>query len=76
MSAIFEVRFYLTGWVIRVGVLLLKWNRQENYKALSVEWVTASYGLYGGMTWREFRLARKQQSAARAALAQQKGQKP
>jgi hypothetical protein len=68
---LFEARFFTTGWAFRIGLLQLRWNRQENYKALSLEWVKSAYELHGGLTWREFRLARKQQQdAALAARAE------
>lgn len=55
-----EMRFYSTGWSFRVGMMLLRWNRQQNYSGLAIEKVRVGYLTVGGMTWREFRLARLQ----------------
>lgn len=59
-----EIRFYRTGWVIRVAALLLRWNSQDNYKALSIEWLTKDFLTAGGMTYKEYKLARKQAKEA------------
>lgn len=59
-----EARFYNRGWSFRLGLLQLRYNRQEMYRGLSVEWVKSSYLASGGMTWRQFRAARKQAAAA------------
>ena len=61
---IFEARFYRTGWAFRLGLLQLRWNEQENYRGLSLEWIKASDFSAGGLSWREFRLARRQQKVA------------
>lgn len=58
---IFEARFYSTGWAFRVWLLQLRWNSQDNYKGLSIELVKHSYFSSGGITWREFKLIKKQQ---------------
>ncbi len=63
--ALCEARFYSTGWVLRIGTLALRWNHQKDYCALSIEWLKRSFRSYGGMTWREFRLARKQARKAK-----------
>lgn len=65
---LFEVRFYTTGWAIRIALLQFRWNKQDNYKGFSIEWVKSSYLSSGGLTWKEFRLAKRQQVEA-AALA-------
>lgn len=68
---LFEARFYSSGWAFRFGLLQFRWTKQENYRGLSIEWIKASYIASGGLTWREFRLARRQQQqAAEAARAE------
>lgn len=69
---IFEIRFYSTGWAIRVGLLQLRYNQQLNYKGLSLEWLDHGYFNAGGMTWKEFKLARAQ-AKADALKAKQEG---
>jgi hypothetical protein len=61
---LFEARFYSTGWAFRLGLLQLRWNSQENYKGLSLEWVGRNYLNSGGLTWREFRITKRQQREA------------
>lgn len=74
MSALAEVRVYSTsgqsGWAIRLGVIQLRWNRQQNYLGLSLEVFRHSDFLVGGMTWKEFRAARIQQKADKLAARQ------
>ena len=55
-----DIRFYKTGWVFRVGLIALSYNKQGHYKAISIEKITRNYAAHGGMTWTEFRLHRKQ----------------
>jgi hypothetical protein len=65
-----EVRFYRTGWVVRLGVLAIRWNRQDDYRALSIEWLGPWFAHAGGMTWAEFKQSRRQAAeAAKAARA-------
>lgn len=59
-----EARFYKTGWSFRVGVFNLRYNKQQNYTELTLGRVKPGYLSSGGLTWREFRLARKQAAAA------------
>lgn len=68
MSLLAEARFYSTGWAFRLGLVQLRYNSQENYKGLCLEVVGRNYANTKGMTWKEFRLSRKQVAEA-AALA-------
>lgn len=68
MGLLAEARFYSTGWAFRLGLVQLRYNSQDNYKGLSLEMISRNYVNSGGMTWREFRISRKEKAAA-AALA-------
>lgn len=35
----FEIRVYKTGWVARVGNLCLRYNNQEHYAEITIEWI-------------------------------------
>lgn len=61
-----EIRFYTTGWVVRLGPLCLRWNRQDAYWSLSVERLQKGVRNIGGMTWGEFLMARRQAKEARS----------
>ena len=56
-----DIRFYATGWTFRIGTIILRWNSQGAYTALSLEHLRSKYASVGGMTWREFRIHRKQE---------------
>lgn len=67
MQDLAEIRFYDTGWIIRVGLLALRYTKQGNetndfayYRALSLEILGRSFQYAGGMTWKQFKLSRKQ----------------
>lgn len=61
-----ELRFYSTGWVLRLWVFCIRWNRQDQYWAFSFERVRQGFRNAGGMTLRQFYYARKQAREARA----------
>lgn len=44
----FEVRAYRTGWVARIGRVLLRWQRDANATSLTVERIGRGYQLVGG----------------------------
>lgn len=43
-----EVRAYRTGWVARVGRLLVRWQRDANATSLTFERIGRGYRLVGG----------------------------
>lgn len=70
MRELSEIRWYQNGWIVRLGPLCLRWNHQPGaYTSLSVERLNKDMRHIGGMTWREFRIARRQARASSAAKA-------
>lgn len=47
---IFEIRVYVTGWVVRVGRLVLRWDTNP-YKTLSLERIGRGIEFVGGRVW-------------------------
>lgn len=64
MSEIIELRFYVGGFIFRVFTFAIRWNKQDNYTAISLEHLK-NMSFVGGMTWKELRLAKKQAREAK-----------
>lgn len=53
MKTMVDVRWYDTGWTVRVGRVLLRWNRQDNYAGLELVCAGPDCRLVGGRSWRQ-----------------------
>jgi hypothetical protein len=60
---LFECRVYETGWVFRVGRLLVRKHSDDNYSSLSFDWAKPAFRLVGGESLKKF-------------LAQRRAEKP
>ena len=63
----FEIRWYNSGYTIRLYCFILRWNKQQNYSEISFSRVNLQeFRQHGGMTYKEIKLARKQREEAAA----------
>jgi len=69
-----EMRFYTVGWTIRIGMLIVRFHKQQSYTSFSIEKLRADHVQVGGMSWKEFRLHRQQVREASAVARAGQGQ--
>lgn len=63
-----DVRFFTNGWRIGVGPFFIGWNHQDAYTEFRIGRILASdFRQAGGMSWKEWRQAKKDSEAARQA---------
>lgn len=62
-----DVRFHTAGWRIGIGPFFIRWqNNRPQYIELCIGRIKSKdFQHIGGMTWREWRLARAQQKQAK-----------
>lgn len=66
--AYFDIRFFLTGWRIGFGPLFIGWNHQQDYTEFRIGRLTSSdFKSAGGMTWSEWKRAKRDSAAAKLA---------
>lgn len=61
-----DIRFYETGWTIRLGLLLVRWNHQHAYTSFEIMKLRQDTQWQGGMTFKEFRANQKAERIKKA----------
>jgi hypothetical protein len=70
MTAYFEFRFYTCGWRIGLGPFYARYqNSKPTYSEFCIGRIRSdAFGATGGMTFKDWKLARKQQQKEAAAI--------
>jgi len=66
--AYLDIRFFTNGWRVGIGPWFIGWNSQYAYTEFRIGRVRVDdFQQAGGMTWKEWRRAKKDSLAAKAA---------